>query len=132
MDTKGLESVILKTIKSIGELTKNSDQIDIDILRDETDIDNLTEKVNKPKSLAAMFPEIAKDWNIEKNGRLTPDQITYGSQRKVWWKCKECGYEWKATLNSRTNGTIKNRRGCPNCSRMRKCSTCTTQTDSKG
>ena len=60
------------------------------------------------KSLASKFPQIAAEWHPTKNGDLTPDQITPGSKKKVWWLGK-CGHEWDATVASRTGSS----RGCP-------------------
>lgn len=62
-------------------------------------------------SLAEMRPDLAAEWS-DKNLPLTPDQISYGSNSKVWWKGK-CGHEWKATVHSRS-GVYKS--GCPYCS----------------
>lgn len=62
--------------------------------------------------LASTFPEIAKEWNYEKNGDLLPTQVVFGSNRKVWWKCSHCGNEWIATISSRTS---KHKRGCRKC-----------------
>lgn len=36
-------------------------------------------------SLAAVHPELIAEWS-EKNLPLTPDSITFGSNKKVWWK----------------------------------------------
>ncbi len=66
---------------------------------------------NKNGSLATKYPEIAKEWNYERNEGIFPENYTYGSEKKVWWKCSVCGYEWEATINNRTN----NNRGCPVC-----------------
>lgn len=60
--------------------------------------------------LATTHPELCKDWDYNKNGNLKPTDVTYGSTRKIWWKC-QYGHEWQATLNSRSRG-----RGCPKCS----------------
>ena len=38
-------------------------------------------------SLSAVHPELVSEWS-EKNLPLTPDDITFGSNKKVWWK--EC------------------------------------------
>ena len=54
-------------------------------------------------------PKLADEWNCEKNGGLTPDAITVGSNRKVWWKCKS-GHEWQARIPERMKGV-----GCPYC-----------------
>ena len=60
--------------------------------------------------LATTHPEFAKDWDYDKNGDLTPDKITYGSTKKVWWKCDK-GHEWFISPNNRTNQDS----GCPYC-----------------
>jgi len=61
-------------------------------------------------SLAEINPDIAKEWNYEKNGNLTPEMVYAGSQKRVWWKCEK-GHEWQAAISSRNNGN-----GCPVCS----------------
>ena len=66
--------------------------------------------------LATLFPEIALDWDFEKNTSLKPDEVTKGSSKKVWWKCHVCGYEWKTSICSRTG---KNNTGCPHCSKSK-------------
>lgn len=63
----------------------------------------------KEKTLLSEFPELAAQWNYEKNEGLTPEDVAPHSGKKVWWKCKE-GHEWQATVNNRANG-----RGCPYC-----------------
>ena len=55
-------------------------------------------------------PEIAKEWNYEKNGNLKPEHFAANSHKKVWWKCSK-GHEWQATIKDRNNGN-----GCPYCS----------------
>lgn len=54
-------------------------------------------------------PEIAAEWNYEKNGDLRPECFLPGSSKKVWWKCSICGNEWEAVISQRTRGS-----GCPN------------------
>ena len=46
-------------------------------------------------SLAEVHPELVSEWS-EKNLPLTPDDITFGSNKKVWWK-GACGHEWQTT-----------------------------------
>ena len=60
--------------------------------------------------LATVKPEIAKEWNYDKNGDLLPTQVTYGSNKKVWWKCGKCRCEWMAIIGGRSQGI-----GCPVC-----------------
>ena len=53
-------------------------------------------------SLAEVHPELVSEWS-EKNLLLTPDGITFGSNKKVWWK-GTCGHEWQASVKARSNG----------------------------
>ena len=55
-------------------------------------------------------PTLAKEWNYEKNNALTHTDVTTGSNKKVWWKCKN-GHEWQAYICHRNKGS-----GCPYCS----------------
>lgn len=61
--------------------------------------------------LATLYPEIAKEWHPTKNGDIKPIDIRPKSNRKYWWKCSKCGYEWLASGNSR----IGHKSGCPAC-----------------
>ena len=53
-------------------------------------------------SLAEVHPELITEWS-EKNLPLTPDDITFGSNKKVWWK-GTCGHEWQASVKARSGG----------------------------
>lgn len=59
--------------------------------------------------LATIFPELAKEWCLERNGDLLPTQVTRGSRKKVWWICSE-GHEYESSVSNRVFG-----RGCPVC-----------------
>lgn len=63
-------------------------------------------------SLAKVHPELVSEW-AERNFPLTPDDITYGSNKRVWWK-GSCGHEWQASVKARSKGE-----GCPICSGAR-------------
>ena len=67
---------------------------------------------NRLNSLATLRPDIASEWNVEKNGALSPKDVTSGSDLSVWWKCKNCDNEWKTNVYNRTG----NGNGCPTCS----------------
>lgn len=60
--------------------------------------------------LATLNPMLAKEWNYENNNGLLPNMVTCGSNKKVWWKCKN-GHEWFETINRRNKDII-----CPYCS----------------
>lgn len=67
-------------------------------------------------SLVKHNPELLKEWDYEKNNKLglTPDTVSYGSAKKVWWKCPK-GHSYLMGLNSRTCEG-KTRQGCAVCS----------------
>ena len=72
-------------------------------------------KVGLSNCLATKYPEIASEWHPILNGNLTPYDVTYGSEKYIYWKCKDCGHEWKVTPNNRTaSGT-----SCPECNKSK-------------
>lgn len=56
-----------------------------------------------PKALLNHNPSLAKEWHPTKNGFLTPLDVTYGSDKKVWWRCRR-GHEWQARIGRRNRG----------------------------
>ncbi|CAN5176927.1 hypothetical protein BH10CYA1_BH10CYA1_62810 [soil metagenome] len=71
------------------------------------------QKVSKTSSLKYLYPQIAKQWHKTKNGKLKPENVTTGSDRKVWWQCiKFSDHEWQTGIGSRT----RDKTGCPQCS----------------
>ena len=71
------------------------------------------------KTLNQTNPELVVEWNYEKNGDLNPEFITAGSGKSVWWKCKNCGYEWQAEVVERVRGRRKCKR-CKNNTELKK------------
>ena len=53
---------------------------------------------------------IMKYWNYEKNEKLEPTMVSYGSEKEIWWKCDK-GHEWKSKVYIIAKGSI-----CPYCS----------------
>ena len=53
------------------------------------------------------MPELAAEWDYEKNLPLKPNQVTCYSHRKVHWKCSTCGHSWQSRINNRIQ--------CPHC-----------------
>ena len=64
--------------------------------------------------LQTINPNLAKEWNYEKNGVLKPEFFTAHSNKKVWWKCSK-GHEWQTTIRNRNGGG----NGCPVCNSER-------------
>ncbi|MEC8569313.1 MAG: zinc-ribbon domain-containing protein, partial [Pseudomonadota bacterium] len=60
--------------------------------------------------LASTHPGVVAGWHPTKNDDLTPQQVTAGSQKEVWWVCEE-GHEYLSAPYKRVAG-----RGCPVCS----------------
>lgn len=64
---------------------------------------------------------LLREWDTARNapltpqavtyGSLTPEMVTAGSRKKVWWECP-LGHVWKAAIYSRTG---KKKCGCPVC-----------------
>ena len=108
--TEDLTIIIIKLLNDLGVK-----KVDVNIERDLEEIYSKVEYIKKKESLASIYPEIAKEWNYEKNGKLMPEQIAPKSSKKVWWKCSKCGYEWITDPNHRSRG-----QGCPICASKRK------------
>ena len=61
--------------------------------------------------LATAQPLVAKEWHESLNGALTPEMVTPGSNKKVWWQCS-MGHVWKSVIYPRTGAQ---QCGCPVC-----------------
>lgn len=70
------------------------------------------------QSLADHFPDLAREWDAEKNAAiegLYSDQVKPFSVKKAWWICPAHQHSYRASIASRTNvGT-----GCPYCTNRR-------------
>ena len=64
--------------------------------------------------LATVFPNLAAQWHPEKNGSLTPREVSPFTNRKVWWKCP-CGHEYHAVVAARASTNSS----CPYCTGKR-------------
>ena len=69
------------------------------------------QKVSDINSLSIKFPNLVKEWHPNKNNDLKIDAVSFGSHKKVWWKCSK-GHEWEEVINKRTSRAF----GCPICS----------------
>lgn len=61
--------------------------------------------------IATKFPDVLKEWDHDKNYPFRPQNFSYGTKRKFWWKCKKCGFSWQATPIHRSIS----KSGCPKC-----------------
>jgi very-short-patch-repair endonuclease len=71
-------------------------------------------KICAENSLAALNPLVAKEWDTERNFaegiKGTPDSVSPGDHRRVWWRCA-FGHPWPATVKQR----VSYKTGCPKC-----------------
>lgn len=71
---------------------------------------NGTKLIPELNSLAAIYPDIAKNWDYEKNLGLSPTDVSPKSKKAVWWKCSVHGDRWKGQIN-----TMIKKSTCPSC-----------------
>ena len=110
-DPHCLEDTIHRVIRFICAQTGDSPDVSVDLKRNETAILEQYIKQEKENSVAAKAtPELLREWHPDKNGKLKPEYIPYGSSKKLWWLCGTCGHAWQATAFNRINGS-----GCPVC-----------------
>lgn len=69
---------------------------------------------SKPQSLSEVCPEIASEWDPDKNSGLHPEVVPCTSTTKAHWRCSK-GHEWVSEVRSRA----RSRSQCPYCKGMR-------------
>lgn len=62
--------------------------------------------------LETLFPEIASEWDYERNAPKRPSDVLRGTARKYFWLCSS-GHSFEQSVLSRTGGG----QGCPSCAR---------------
>ena len=87
--------------------------IDVDVERDKFEISKYLDRIIE-HSFAEEYPNLAKEWHPVKNASLKPDMFRSGSNRKFWWICPSCGYEYEASIVHRRDGT-----NCSKCALQR-------------
>lgn len=60
--------------------------------------------------LQTVRPDLMLEWDYEKNKDIDPSELMVNSNKRVWWKCSACGFEYKTLVANRTKGT-----GCKRC-----------------
>lgn len=105
-----LENAIRTVISLVSELVGISFSVTVDIEQDRTEILEQYIQTEKENSIARRYPELLREWHTTKNGHLKPEYISYGSNKRLWWKCSRCGYEWQSPVASRARGSK-----CPVC-----------------
>ncbi len=62
-------------------------------------------------------PDILQEWDYGLN-TLTPKDVSYGSDTKIWWNCLKCHNKWFRRVGDRSSG-----RGCPECAKKQRIKT---------
>ena len=112
-DTRSNES-LSKVIDELLQMIDGNIETDVDVDRDSAFIYSSYIETRKAKSLASVFPHIAKEWHPTKNGQLTSMMVAPMANKKVWW-LGECGHEYQMGVGTRANQNC----GCPYCSGKR-------------
>ena len=68
-------------------------------------------RVSSKNSLGTLHPDLVKEWDTEKNGKLSPFDVLPGANKKVWWICPQ-NHSYQSPPHSRTGSDAK---GCPVC-----------------
>lgn len=68
--------------------------------------------------LQTVNPVLAKEWHPTKNGDLTPQMVLPNSDKRVYWLCPICKYEWQDKISNRNSRNS----GCPKCRKRNKTS----------
>lgn len=66
--------------------------------------------------LETTHPELADDWDCEKNDG-GPGEYTFGSTYRAHWTCRTCGYKWEARIRDRVRAKWKT---CPECAKRKR------------
>lgn len=112
--TKDFEWAIKELFKNINSITGLNEIPVIDIAADEFNIRAHYMNVLQENSVASVFPELINEWDVEKNGGVTPDSFSARNNKKVWWRCSK-GHSWLASINTRGDRKL----GCPYCAGQR-------------
>ena len=77
-----------------------------------------------PQRYISEVPTLLNEWDWEKNKdaspysigyeNITPNTITDGSNKRVWWICSSCKFEWQSVVAERNKGHC----GCPKCKHL--------------
>lgn len=108
---KYIDVFINQLVEYIESNYQITNSISININRDRYKIYSLFVNEKKENSILDLYPNIASEWNYEKNYPLKPENVFPGSDIKVSWICKKCGFKWEANIYDRCKGN----HGCRRC-----------------
>lgn len=106
-DTKkysSLDECIIKVFEFLRICT------DINVERDSAEIREQYFTELRDKSFGGQYPELAKEWDVIKNGSITPYMVAPKSGDSFYWICPKCGHSYPASPATRAAG-----HGCAVC-----------------
>lgn len=71
-------------------------------------------RINFNNTIGVRSTLLRTEWMESKN-KVSAYEIPYSTNKKAWWKCSNCSYEWESRIDSRCRSV--NPAGCPKCSR---------------
>ena len=107
-----LDEAIIEIIAFINHECSMAINSDVNIERDYTAIMEKYITREKENSLALIRPDLAEEWDYEKNGSIMPELVSLYSNKAFWWICPKCGNNYKMMVNNRTGEKHSN---CPVC-----------------
>ena len=99
----GLETTIKTLLEKLSDISNIDFPIDVDLERDNTAILELLTSAEKENSVYLQNPSLLDEWDYDKNETLSPNMVTTGSDKKVWWVCN-LGHSYQAPVSARTSG----------------------------
>lgn len=77
-------------------------------------------RVARSNCLATTHPHLAAEWHPSRNGSLTPEHVTHGSDIVVVWKCPAADdHEWETSISNRAAHGSEGSK-CPYCAPVSK------------
>jgi hypothetical protein len=71
--------------------------------------------VRRARSLGVRRPDLVPELHPDLNDELDVFSVGVKSGRSLWWRCRDCGCEWRAAPHDRSRGG-----GCPRCAQRRR------------
>ncbi len=114
MVKKVLEALTIRIQFSDSEIKDIEHYLKSEQLVNEEEYRRLVSQLPSPpyeRSLAFLYPDIAEEWDQDKNGDLDPTMFHANSTHIAYWVGQECGHKWDAPIYWRTS--LRN--GCRYC-----------------
>ena len=110
------ESKLIELLPAIAELFQtisvlSGSPVNVELERDNLALFALSKGAKNSKSLLASEADVLLEWAYDLNKDITPDQVSYRSWKKVWWRCSICGKEYQQSIKFK----VKDGLGCNTC-----------------